>query len=80
MNSYKTSRRAIVNLVTNGIATDITHYTAEKMNALVKEEEYLFEFYYSMGKYGCNAAAFQGNKTGNLYVVTKRTAALFYAL
>lgn len=78
--SYKISRRAIVNLVTNGIARDITHYTAGQLNNLVKQEEYLFEFYYSVGKYGCNAAAFQGNKTGNLYVVTKRTAALFYFL
>ena len=61
-----------------GIAIDLTNKgTNESYNEIMNNEGYLLQVGYAAGVYGCNGKLFKGHNSGNLYVITARTNALF---
>ena len=60
-----------------GFAQNVTYYDNDKYRDLIKEEGALDQIGYSTGIYGKNGALYQGKNTGNYYVITSRSSALF---
>lgn len=71
-----TTRKEIRKAVENG-ATNVTYYTLEDYNKLVKKEGVLDYIAYSEGRYGVNGAMFRGRKTGKFYGITDKSRALY---
>lgn len=59
------------------IATDITNYGLDECNELRKEEEGLDLIEIATGIYGVNGKLLKGRKSGEYYVITKRTLAIY---
>ena len=60
-----------------GMYTDITTATDTDRTAIMKKEGWLEQLMYSVGTYGCNGKAFRGHNTGELYIITRRSAAIY---
>lgn len=59
------------------IAIDITNYGLDECNELRKEEEGLDLIEIATGIYGVNGKLLKGRKSGEYYVITKRTLAIY---
>ena len=56
---------------------DITHGTEVDYQRIMKEEGWLDTVAYSTGMYGRSGTLYRGHNTGNMYVITSRTSAIF---
>lgn len=74
----KVTKKTIKEFVKNGEATDITKISFNDASKLRADEGWLDTEFYSMGVYGCNGCVLKGHNTGNRYVITDRTQALFF--
>lgn len=59
------------------IYTDITQATDVDHTAIMKKEGWLDQIMYAAGTYGCNGKVFRGHNTGELYIITRRSAAIY---
>ena len=59
------------------VYTDITTATDTDHAKIMKKEGWLDQIMYAAGKYGCNGKVFRGHKTGELYIITRRSAAIY---
>ena len=73
----KYTQKELKNLVSLGVAEDITRGDNEKRDAIIFAEGYYTQIGYSAGVYGCNGMLLQGHKTGKLYAITARTTAIY---
>ena len=64
-------------MVSNGIAEDISNGTNETRNEIEAVEGWLSQVGYASGVYGCNGMLFKGRNTGKLYAITSRTQAIY---
>lgn len=69
------TKKAIKNLVAQGIAEDITHLSFNECNALRNVHNFS-TVEVSSGVYGMNAALLK-DETGKLYAITERNSRLF---
>ena len=76
----KTSKRELIEYSKQVNAIDLNKYSFEEIEALRRNEEYLEEVAYSIGRYGVNAYLFQGHKTKQFYVVPSRSTTLFQVM
>ena len=60
-----------------GMYTDITTATDANRAVIMKKEGWLDQIMYAAGTYGCNGKVFRGNNTGELYIITRRSAAIY---
>ena len=67
----KLTQKELKRLVANGVAIDLTYSHNQKD---IKEP--YKQIGYSSGVYGCNGKLLKG-ESGQLYAITKRTAAIF---
>ena len=73
----KYTQRQLKDMVYYNYAWDISDYTQSDYHSIMNEEGYLKRIGYSCGKYGCNGMLFMGHNSGKLYVITRRTTALY---
>ena len=76
----KTSKKELIEYSKQVDAINLNEYSFEEIEALRKNEEYLEEVAYSVGKYGVNAYLCQGHKTKQYYVVPSRNTTLFQVM
>lgn len=57
---------------------DITNYTHDEREKLSNDEKTFTKIGYDIGIYGLSRIVIQGDTTGKIYIITKRTANLFY--
>ena len=76
----KTSKKELIEYSKQVNAIDINKYSFEEIEALRKNEEYLEEVAYSVGRYGVNAYLCKGHKTKQYYVVPTRSTTLFQVM
>ena len=72
---FRTTQKMLKNLVKNNIATDITNFNFDQINALRKSHS-LDAIAISHGVYGMNGALFK-DECGNQYAICGRSSALF---
>lgn len=78
MNTIKTTTlRKLRAMKELDIATDITNYGLDKCNELRQKEDGLELLEIATGIYGVNGKLLKGHKTGEYYVITKRTLAIY---
>ena len=78
MNTIKTTTlRKLRAMKELDIALDITNYGLDKCNELRKKEEGLELLEIATGIYGVNGKLLKGRKSGEYYVITKRTLAIY---
>lgn len=78
MNTIKTTTlRKLRAMKELDIAIDITNYGFDKCNELRQKEEGLELLEIATGIYGVNGKLLKGRKTGEYYVITKRTLAIY---
>ena len=73
----KFTQKQLREMVTNGIAEDISRGTNETRNEIESAEGWLSQVGYASGVYGCNGMLFKGRNTGKLYAITSRTQAIY---
>ena len=73
----KYTQKELKNLVSLGVAEDITRGDNDTRENIISTEGYYTQIGYSAGVYGCNGMLLQGHKTGKLYAITARTTAIF---
>ena len=73
----KYTQKELKNLVSMGVAEDITRGDNDTRIAIELAEGYYTQIGYSAGVYGCNGMLLQGHKTGKLYAITARTTAIY---
>ena len=73
----KYTQKQLKDMVFYGDAWDITNSTESDYWSIMNDEGNVRRIGYSCGKYGCNGLLLQGRKTGRLYAITKRTAAIY---
>ena len=73
----KYTRKELKNMVTLGMAEDVTRANNEDYEKIIKREDYLSQVGYSSGVYGCDGMLLKGYKTGTYYAVTSRTSAIY---
>lgn len=71
------TQKQLREMVRDGIANDITSGDNDTRRSLEAAEGYLEQIGYASGVYGCNGMLLKGHKTGALYVIYKRTAAIY---
>ena len=71
------TQKELKNLVSLGVAEDITRGDNDTRIAIEAAEGYYTQIGYSAGVYGCNGMLLKGHKTGKLYAVTSRTSAIY---
>jgi len=71
------TQKELREMVSTGMAKDITHGTNETRRELITNEEYYTQVGYSSGVYGCNGMLLKGHKSGTLYAITARTTAIY---
>jgi len=71
----KLTRKAIQSYKEIG-AIDISGYSFDEMNNLIKEEGSLERVHYSLGTYGLNGLVLKGWNSGKTYIITRRTLAI----
>ena len=76
----KTSKRELIEYSKQVNAIDINKWIFEEIEALRKNEEYLEEVAYSIGRYGVTAYLCQGHKTKQFYIVPSRSSTLFQVM
>lgn len=76
----KTSKKELLAYASNINAICIDQWSFEEIEALRKNEEYLEQVAYSIGRYGVNAYLCQGHKTKQFYVVPSRSTTLFQVM
>ena len=78
MNTIKTTTlRKLRAMKELDIALDITNYGLDKCNELRQKEEGLELLEIATGIYGVNGKLLKGRKSGEYYVITKRTLAIY---
>lgn len=78
MNTIKTTTlRKLRAMKELDIAIDITNYGFDKCNELRQKEEGFELLEIATGIYGVNGKLLKGRKTGEYYVITKRTLAIY---
>ena len=78
MNTIKTTTlRKLRAMKELDIAIDITNYGLDKCNELRQKEEGLELLEIATGICGVNGKLLKGRKTGEYYVITKRTLAIY---
>ena len=75
--TQKEIKRYLYECGTNTKTVDCTHMGTDDYKKIIEEEGWLEEVAYSCGVYGCNGAFFIGHNTGNYYIITTRSTALF---
>lgn len=73
----KYTQKALRELVTYGLAFDVTDHDAQDAEELKRREGYVTQIGYAECAYGCNGALFEGHNSGSWYAITSRTKALF---
>jgi hypothetical protein len=73
----KYTKKQLKDLVSNGVAIDITRGDNEKRTELEKTEGWLRQIGFASGLYGCTGMLLQGNNTKQLYAITDRTNAIY---
>lgn len=76
----RTTQKNIKNLISAGVATDITSLSFDEVRAIQKRERGLSAVAVGRGIYGANCAILKGFESGNLYGVTARNSTLFQVL
>lgn len=56
---------------------DITYATDQDRVSIIAKEGWLEQIMYAAGVYGCNGKAFRGHNTGELYIISSRTSAIY---
>lgn len=64
-------------LVTEGYAQDLTWESFDTIEEIRKQESGFTQLKYESGIYGCSGVLLQGRNSEKLYVVHKRSSALF---
>lgn len=72
----KFTQKQLRQFTLNNVAVNITNYSFEEVKYL-RANHNLKKIGYSLGVYGLNGGLLKDTKTGTLYVITKRTGALF---
>lgn len=72
----KFTQKQLRAFVADGAAIDLTH-AISRADAGIESDDYLKQIGYAAGIYGCNGKLLLSHKTGQLYVVTRRTNALY---
>ena len=70
-------QKQLKDLVYYGYAWDISNAYETDYWCIMNNEGNLKKIGYSCGVYGCNGLLLQGQKTGKLYAITKRTSAVY---
>lgn len=73
----KYTQKELRNLVSLGVAEDISYADNKKRNEILKDEGFYTQIGYASGVYGCNGMLLQGNNTKKLYAITGRTQAIY---
>lgn len=73
----KTTLKEIQEFAKQNFVEDVTHFSNEALNELLKAENYMKQITYSAGTYGISGAILQGAKTGKFYAITNRTNAIY---
>lgn len=73
----KYTQKQLRNLVSNGVAEDITYGTNETRKRIEAVEGYYSQIGYAESIYGCGGMLLKGHKTGKLYAITGRTQAIY---
>lgn len=78
MNAIKiTTLRKLKAMKELNIAIDITDYNLDKCNELRQKEEGLELLEIATGIYGVNGKLLKGHKSGEYYIITRRTLAIY---
>lgn len=72
----KYTLKQLKEMVTSGIATDLTHSGMSEYEELIAKGGYT-QVGFASGIYGCNGKLLKGLKDNKLYAITSRTTALF---
>ena len=74
----KVTQKELRQMAETMYAEDVTNVTTKQFTEISDEEEGMFDtIAYSHGIYGCTGKLLRGYITGKLYVITKRSTALF---
>lgn len=73
----KYTQKQLREMVSVGMATDISHIGCKEADELREKEGWLSQIGYAIGVYGCNGQLFKGHNTGRIYAITSRTQAIF---
>ena len=73
----KYTRKELRNMVSLGMAEDVTHANNEDYRKIIKKEGFLSQIGYSAGVYGCDGMLLQGHNSGSYYAVTSKTSAIY---
>lgn len=73
----KYTQKQLKEMVSCGIAEDITRCNMQQANELRKKEKWLRQIGFSAGVYGCNGMLLKGEATSKLYAITNRTQAIY---
>ena len=80
MTALKTTLKSIKDFANQAGVIDVTYFSSDKLNKLLKEEGFFNQIAYSAGIYGVSGAILQGAKSGKFYAITNRTTAIFVLL
>lgn len=72
----KYTQKQLRDMAANKIAIDLTSATNKDYDKIIAEGGYT-QIGYAQGVYGCNGKLLKGLKNNKLYVITKRTNAVF---
>ena len=75
----KYNQKQIKNMVTDGLAKDITNYDFDTMKNFLHSHT-LDTIAVSSGMYGMNGCLLKDIETGDVYAITTRNSALFQAV
>ena len=73
----KVTKKELKQMAQTMHAEDVTNITTKQFKEISDEEGYFDTIAYSHGLYGCTGKLLRGYVTGKLYVITKRSTALF---
>lgn len=71
----KTTQKELKRLAT--MYTDCTYMDYDDYKNIIEKEGWLEQVMYAAGIYGCNGMALKGHNTGELYIITGRTNAMY---
>ena len=80
MTALKTTLKDIKEFAKQAGVVDVTYYSNEALNELLKVEGFFNQVAYSAGVYGVSGAILQGAKSGKFYAITSRTNAIWMLL
>ena len=80
MAALKTTLKSIKEFASQAGVIDVTYYSNEALNELLKVEGGMRQVAYSTGTYGVTGAILQGAKSSKFYAITSRTNAIWILL